>query len=47
MIALENIPASHTFDESAEIERQYQLENFRSDNFADGLNAFLDRRTRE
>ncbi len=37
--------ANHSFDDSADLERQYQLENFRSDQLSDGVAAFLERRT--
>ncbi len=37
--------ANHTFEDTADLERQYQLENFRSDQFTESVDAFLERRT--
>jgi 2-(1,2-epoxy-1,2-dihydrophenyl)acetyl-CoA isomerase len=36
--------AGHSFDDAAEVERQYQLENFRSDKLLEGISAFLEKR---
>jgi 2-(1,2-epoxy-1,2-dihydrophenyl)acetyl-CoA isomerase len=37
--------ANHTFEDTADLERQYQLENFRSDQVIESIDAFLERRT--
>lgn len=39
------LAANHSFDDTAEVEREYQLENFRSHQFIDSIDAFLERRT--
>jgi 2-(1,2-epoxy-1,2-dihydrophenyl)acetyl-CoA isomerase len=36
---------AHSFDEAASLERQYQLENFRSDALTKGIEEFFNRRT--
>ena len=39
--------ANHSFDEAADLERRYQLENFRSHHLTEGISAFLEKRLSE